>query len=100
MRDVNKLAIASCDRGFPDAKSDAGEGAPGIREHPVKILLVEDNAGDARLLREMLRNDPPESYNLTHFSRMSEAVAHLALGGFHIGLLDLGLPDALARGGS
>ena len=78
MRDVNKLAIASCDRGFPDAKSDAGEGAPGIREHPVKILLVEDNAGDARLLREMLRNDPPESYNLTHFSRMSEAVAHLA----------------------
>jgi signal transduction histidine kinase len=64
-----------------------------MRENPLRVLLVEDNAGDARLLREMFRTERPGSFELTHLSRMSEAVAHLARGGVDVVLLDMGLPD-------
>ena len=59
----------------------------------LKVLLVEDNAGDARLLREMFTTERPGSIELTHLMRMSDALAHLAKGGVDIVLLDMGLPD-------
>jgi signal transduction histidine kinase len=59
----------------------------------LKVLLVEDNAGDARLLREMFTTERPGSIELTHLMRMSEALVHLAKGGVDIVLLDMGLPD-------
>src|SRR6202046_730681 len=62
-------------------------------EKTLKVLLVEDNAGDACLVREMFRKEKPGSVNLTHLSLMSEAVTHLAEGGVDIVLLDMGLPD-------
>jgi DNA-binding response OmpR family regulator len=34
-----------------------------------------------------------DSFELTHFLRMSEAETHLAKGGMDIVLLDMGLPD-------
>src|SRR3984893_19396487 len=64
-----------------------------MKETALQILLVEDNAGDARLLREMFGKERPGSFELTHVLRMSEAVAHLAKGGVDIVLLDMGLPD-------
>lgn len=60
---------------------------------PLQVLLVEDSAGDARLLREMFRTEKPGSFVLTHVERMSDAISHLAKGGMDIVLLDLGLPD-------
>jgi formate hydrogenlyase transcriptional activator len=65
-----------------------------MKELPLSILLVEDNAGDARLLSEMLNKESPRNFSLTHLDRMSEAIVHLAKGGVDIVLLDLGLPDA------
>lgn len=59
----------------------------------LQVLLVEDNAGDARLLREMFRKEKADSFELTHLLRMSDAVIHLAKGGVDIVLLDMGLPD-------
>src|ERR1700722_2734078 len=64
-----------------------------MNEGPLRVLLVEDNAGDARLLREMFRTERPGSFELTHLSRMSDAVTHLANGGVDVVLLDMGLPD-------
>jgi signal transduction histidine kinase len=64
-----------------------------VKEKALQVLLVEDNAGDARLLREMFRTERPDSFELTHRLRMSEAVIHLAKGGVDIVLLDMGLPD-------
>jgi signal transduction histidine kinase len=64
-----------------------------MREHVLQVLLVEDNAGDARLLREMLSEERPGSFRLTHLLRMQEAEIHLAKGGVDIVLLDMGLPD-------
>jgi signal transduction histidine kinase len=60
---------------------------------PLQVLLVEDNAGDARLLHEMFRREKAGSFVLTHMLRMTEAVAHLEKGGVDIALLDMGLPD-------
>jgi signal transduction histidine kinase len=64
-----------------------------MRARALKVLLVEDNAGDARLLREMFTTERPGSIELTHLMRMSEALVHLAKGGVDIVLLDMGLPD-------
>src|SRR5580658_3051240 len=64
-----------------------------MKEKPLQVLLVEDNAGDARLLREMFSKERPDSFELTHLLRLSEAEIHLAKGGVDIMLLDMGLPD-------
>jgi signal transduction histidine kinase len=59
-----------------------------------KTLLVEDNPGDARLLREMLKEPGAPKAELTHFGCMSDALNHLATNPANVILLDLGLPDA------
>jgi two-component system, cell cycle sensor histidine kinase and response regulator CckA len=59
-----------------------------------RLLLVEDNPGDARLLREMLKEQTSHDTELTHVASMSDAEKHLAKHGVDIILLDLGLPDA------
>ncbi|HET6843628.1 MAG TPA: response regulator [Candidatus Angelobacter sp.] len=58
------------------------------------LLLVEDNPGDARLLREMLNQQAPHHIELTHVERMSDAEKCLAEHVVDIVLLDLELPDA------
>src|ERR1700688_1566715 len=63
-----------------------------MKEKALHVLLVEDNAGDARLLREMFSTEKAGSFELTHLLRMSEAVIHLGKGGVDIILLDMGLP--------
>lgn len=57
------------------------------------ILLIEDNAGDARLLREMLKPEDAQNIHLTHVVSMSAAEQRLAQETFDIILLDLRLPD-------
>jgi diguanylate cyclase (GGDEF)-like protein/PAS domain S-box-containing protein len=59
-----------------------------------KLLLVEDNPGDARLLQEMLSEQSEDRIAVRHVSSMLDAEAHLAQFSFDIILLDLGLPDA------
>ena len=58
------------------------------------ILVVEDNPGDALLLRKMLDRDGSRNFALTYVERMSDAEKHLVENDFDIILLDLGLPDA------
>lgn len=61
--------------------------------NPIKLLLVEDNKGDARLLQEHLR-DSKTTIQLTHVERLGDALERLKQGDIHIVLLDLSLPDA------
>jgi len=58
------------------------------------VLLVEDNAGDALLLRRMFREEGFRGMEVIHVEQMSEAEACLATTAVDIVLLDLGLPDA------
>jgi signal transduction histidine kinase len=64
-----------------------------MKEKALQVLVIEDNAGDVRLLREMFSGERAGSFELTHLLRMSEAEIHLAKGGVDITLLDMGLPD-------
>jgi diguanylate cyclase (GGDEF)-like protein/PAS domain S-box-containing protein len=58
-----------------------------------KVLLVEDNPGDARLLREMFDEQGSHGTELTIAPSMGEAEKFLAEHTVDIILLDLGLPD-------
>jgi diguanylate cyclase (GGDEF)-like protein/PAS domain S-box-containing protein len=60
----------------------------------IRILLVEDNAGDARLIREILHRPASCEYELTHHKSLANAVAYLGANSVDAILLDLGLPDA------
>ena len=60
---------------------------------PIKILLVEDNPGDARLLREAMAEVGSAKFELNHVDRLSEAVRRLGEERFDVILLDLSLPD-------
>jgi signal transduction histidine kinase len=64
-----------------------------MKKKVLQVLLVEDNASDARLLREMLSKEKLGSFELTHLTRMHEAEIRLSEGGIDIVLLDMGLPD-------
>jgi diguanylate cyclase (GGDEF)-like protein len=65
-----------------------------MSEKTIRILLVEDDAGDARLLREMLNGLASCKCDLTHRESIEKAVTHLLANAVDIVLLDLGLPDA------
>ncbi|MEA2878815.1 MAG: hypothetical protein QOF14_4011 [Hyphomicrobiales bacterium] len=62
------------------------------------VLLIEDNPGDARLVRETLSEQGSHSTALVHVGCMSEAEAYLAEHAVDIILLDPGLPDAQGLG--
>ena len=58
------------------------------------MLLIEDNPGDARLIREMLQEQSSQKIDLMHVECMRDAEKHLAENSTDVILLDLGLPDA------
>jgi PAS domain S-box-containing protein len=60
----------------------------------VKILLIEDNPGDARLIREMLTEVPDVSFELESANRLSTGLRYLAKETPDVILLDIGLPDS------
>ncbi len=64
-----------------------------ISDNPIKILLVEDNLGDARLIKEMLSESTTVRFGLVHVKRLGEARESLAGEVFDIIVLDLSLPD-------
>ena len=66
-----------------------------MKEKPIRILLVEDNPGDAELLGRALSNMPTLRFELAHAMRLSEALARTKEAPFDIALLDMGLPDSL-----
>jgi diguanylate cyclase len=63
-------------------------------QHGHGVLLIEDNPGDARLIEEMLAEDPVTPFRLHCVDRLSrglEALSHRTTG---LVLLDLSLPDS------
>ena len=63
-----------------------------VKNEVLRVLLVEDNSSDARLLREMFSKEK-NSFELTHVTHMREAEIRLSKGDVDIVLLDMGLPD-------
>ena len=61
---------------------------------PLRVLLIEDNPGDARLIREMLVEARAWPFDLLHADRLAAGLDQLAAGSIDVVLLDLGLPDS------
>lgn len=70
-----------------------------MRTDHIAVLLVEDNPGDARLIREAL-SEPSlggvatPAFSLSVTSTLGAAVDHLRRDGFDVVLVDLSLPDS------
>jgi diguanylate cyclase (GGDEF)-like protein len=60
---------------------------------PVRVLLVEDNPGDARLV-EILLSEAGTGFEVRHVEALGGAVEELDRSPFDVILLDLSLPDS------
>lgn len=63
---------------------------------PIRVLLLEDDPADARLVGQMLRRVKTTPFEVTVTGRLAEAVARLDQdsAGFDVVLADLGVPDS------
>ncbi len=60
----------------------------------INVLLIEDNPGDVRIIRELLRETGGASVALVCADRLSSGLQQLTEGGVDLVLLDLSLPDS------
>jgi PAS domain S-box-containing protein len=61
---------------------------------PTRLLLLEDSAGDARLVQEALADQAPGEFAITTVERLADALARIRTEHFDAVLSDLGLPDS------
>lgn len=59
-----------------------------------RVLLIEDNPGDARLIREYLGGPEGASFEMEHVALLEPGLERLSQGGIDLVLLDLSLPDS------
>lgn len=60
----------------------------------IRIILVEDNPGDVRLVKQALADANTIRFELVHVERLDEAINRLHSGRYDVVLLDLSLPDS------
>ncbi len=60
----------------------------------LRVLLIEDNPGDARLIREMLVDGPVPRFHLDWADRFAAGAERIGEDGYDLLLLDLSLPDS------
>ncbi len=60
----------------------------------IRLLLVEDNAADARLIQELLGDSKTARFEVTRAASLEEARARGKAARFDVALLDLTLPDS------
>jgi two-component system, sensor histidine kinase and response regulator len=65
-----------------------------MKRQRLKVLLVEDNPGDARLIQESLADASDQSFDLEIADTLRTGLQRLHLGGIDAMLLDLALPDS------
>ncbi|MBI4800876.1 MAG: response regulator [Desulfarculus sp.] len=61
---------------------------------PLRVLVLEDNPDDFQLLLDVLGGNGSSGLEISHCSRLSQALELLDGGGFDVVLSDLGLPDS------
>ena len=75
-------------------KRSPGKGGAYMQRDRMRILLIEDNPGDARLIEEMLRQAGGDGFDLDCAGQLSGALERLSGGLPDVILSDLGLPDS------
>lgn len=66
-----------------------------MNDNLIKVLMIEDSLGDARLISEMIKEVKGESIRIEHAVRLSKGIERLAQNGIDVVLLDLALPDSI-----
>jgi PAS domain S-box-containing protein len=74
--------------------SQANQGRDRFSGSPIRVLVIEDNPGDARLLQEVLREAEGAAFQMIHQENLSTGMAYLVVNEVEVILLDLGLPDS------
>ncbi|MGC1403979.1 MAG: ATP-binding protein [Thermodesulfobacteriota bacterium] len=64
------------------------------KKESTKVLLIEDNPGDARLIKESLKEVRETAYEIETAERLTTGLELLTRGGIDCLLLDLNLPDS------
>ena len=70
-----------------------------MKKDTVRILTIEDNPADFRIIQEYLGGQKAPSFTLEPAETLESALDRLAGGGFDLILLDLNLPDSMGLGG-
>ncbi len=65
-----------------------------MQRETMRIILIEDNPGDARLMQEMLEDAGGEDIDLINVPNLTEAFERIRAENFDLILLDLGLPES------
>jgi PAS domain S-box-containing protein len=60
----------------------------------IHILVIEDNPGDARLIKEYLKSDTTVNFSACFTTTLAESLETLVHKKFDVVLVDLGLPDS------
>jgi phosphoserine phosphatase RsbU/P len=68
-----------------------------MSENALTVLLVEDNPGDARLVREMLGESRVAGFTILLAQSLAEAKMHMESPDIDVVLLDMGLPDSWGK---
>lgn len=64
------------------------------QKYSLNTLLIEDNLGDAYIIKQLLKFASSLNFHVTHCSRLSLGIEQLNEKQFDVILLDLGLPDS------
>jgi DNA-binding NarL/FixJ family response regulator len=69
-----------------------------LNTNQINVLLIEDNPGDALLMRRYLSDVSKIHYEINHVDYLRKGLDRLRSGNFEVVLLDLNLPDAAGLG--
>jgi len=64
-----------------------------VEDQKIKILFIEDNRGDVRLIEEMIRQLRDNKLKIIHSETLREGIEIYKKKKYHLILLDLSLPD-------
>ena len=70
------------------------DGTARLGRDTIRVLLIEDNPGDARLIEVMLAEEAGSLFALEWVDHLQEGMARLENGSFGLVLVDLSLPDS------
>lgn len=65
-----------------------------MQDNQIKILLIEDNPGDVRLIQDIIKESGNTRYELSHADGLSSGMEFLTKSEYDVLLLDLGLPES------
>jgi PAS domain S-box-containing protein len=65
-----------------------------MSDKPIKVLLIEDNPGDARLIQAFLSEAKGKSFQIEVAERLLDGLEALSARSLDVVLLDLSLPDS------